>query len=317
VLVYQSVAIVLKAFSATRGTRKTYRWLGNQLGQSQRKKAFSLYYLERGKWLLDRVAEMGLVLDTGSSALEVGTGWMHFYAIFLRLFSTPQITVFDVTDNRQLSALQGTFYRLPEYLKTHFSLDKTGNDAVQKLTRQIAAVSAFDELYKLLGFTYRIDPNGDLGSFADDSFDLLFSFDVLEHIPHDNLGNSIGSYYRVLKPGGYSIHQIGLDDHLAHYDRKASRKQFLSYSESEWKLRFENQVQYFNRVPYSEFLTCFENCGFRQVQARVLREPGALRGLSVAKQYHNLSMEDLEATRAFLVHRKPVVECGGSQCRIN
>jgi len=28
--------------------------------------------------------------------------------------------------------------------------------------------------------------------------------------------------YRILKPGGYSIHYIATDDHLAHYDGEVS-----------------------------------------------------------------------------------------------
>jgi len=297
-LIYQCVAIILKLFSATRSTRRMYRWLGNWIGQSRRKKRFNTTYIERGKWLLDRLTEFGLNLSPSSHVLELGTGWMHFYAVFLRLFSTTQITVFDVIDNRQLSALQWTFNKLPGYLKKYFLLNEKKASLIQLLTNQIASVSSFEELYKLLEFTYRINPAGDLSSFEDNGFDLVFSFDVLEHIQHDDIIDSIGSYYRVLKPGGYLIHQIGLDDHLAHYDCRASRKQFLTYSESEWKFRFENQV------PYSEFLTLFENRGFEQVHASVLREPESVIDLSIAKQYQNLSLEDLEATRAFLVYRK-------------
>lgn len=203
-----------------------------------------------------------------------------------------------------MSALQWIFYKLPEYLTTYFSLDKRQVNSIQEFTRKIAATTTFDELYKLLGFTYVINPAGDLDSFEDESFDLVFSFDVLEHIRSENLCDSIASYYRILKSGGYSVHQIGLDDHLTHYDRRASRKQFLSYSEFDWKLRFENQIQYFNRIPCSEFLTLFENCGFKRIKLSVLREPESIRDLSISKQYKDLSWEDLEATRAMLVHQK-------------
>jgi SAM-dependent methyltransferase len=307
-LAYQGVAIALKGFSATRGTRRMYRWLGNWIGQGQRKKQFSPYYVKRGKCLLDRLEEIGLTLTPSSHVLEIGTGWMHFYSLFLRLFLAPQITGFDVTDNRQLSALQGTFRRLSEHLTEYLSLSQAQEDAIRALIREMVAASSFDELYELVGFTYRVDPAGDLSDFEDNCFDLVFGFDVLEHVQRDDLDSSIESYYRILKPGGYSIQQIGLDDHLAHYDGKASRKRFLAYSESEWKLRFENGVQYFNRVPYREFLSLFENCGFARVHASALREPEVIRDLPIARQYQSLSLEDLEATRAFFIHRKPVVD---------
>ena len=45
--------------------------------------------------------------------------------------------------------------------------------------------------------------------------------------------------YRSLKPGGYSIHQIGIDDHLTHFDSSQSPKKYISYSDNVWKLLFE------------------------------------------------------------------------------
>lgn len=49
-----------------------------------------------------------------------------------------------------------------------------------------------------------IDYDGRTLPFADDSFDIVFSSNVLEHIPH--IDDFQGEIRRVLKPGGHCIH---------------------------------------------------------------------------------------------------------------
>jgi predicted SAM-dependent methyltransferase len=49
--------------------------------------------------------------------------------------------------------------------------------------------------------------------FADESFDVILCNHVLEHIPDD--GKAIKELYRVLKPNGWAILQVPLDNNLA------------------------------------------------------------------------------------------------------
>src|SRR3954451_6911212 len=42
--------------------------------------------------------------------------------------------------------------------------------------------------------------------FADDSFDIVFSSNVLEHVPH--IRELLGEMRRVLRPGGVAIHAM-------------------------------------------------------------------------------------------------------------
>ena len=43
---------------------------------------------------------------------ELGTGWIHFYSLYLRLFFDFRGTLYDVWDNRQLHALKRIFSQL-------------------------------------------------------------------------------------------------------------------------------------------------------------------------------------------------------------
>jgi ubiquinone/menaquinone biosynthesis C-methylase UbiE len=158
-------------------------------------------------------------------------------------------------------------------------------------------------LYREIGFEYVIESRGSLDQFADQSFDCILSMHVLEHVPTKDVADLVRNMYRTLKPGKYTIHQIGIDDHLAHYDRKASQKQYLQYSDRTWKSLFENEVQYFNRLQTSEWLNAFRNAGFTLEEKLV--EATDIANLKIAARFADYSKEDLSCTILTLVFRKP------------
>src|SRR5450759_2727847 len=90
---YMLSASALKIFSLTSTSRRLYRGLGNNLGQD-RHAIVSPVDIERGMWICRAVAEMRPYLDENSAVLELGTGWTHFYGIFLRLLFKPKIILF-------------------------------------------------------------------------------------------------------------------------------------------------------------------------------------------------------------------------------
>jgi hypothetical protein len=126
---------------------------------------------------------------------------------------------------------------------------------------------------------------------------------VLEHVPTKYVPDLVNNMYRKLKPGKYTIHQIGIDDHLAHYDRKASQKQYVQYSDRTWRTFFENEVQYFNRLQMSEWLDAFRSAGFILEESIV--EATDIASLKIASRFADYSHEDLACTILTLVYRKP------------
>lgn len=115
----------------------------------------------------------------------------------------------------------------------------------------ILSADSFDTLYQQLGFQYVIDSTETLRQFHEKAFDVVISAGVLEHIDKCIFPAFISDFYRLLKPGGYSIHLINIADHLYAYDTSVSRKEYLRFSNTFWKLFFENKVQYFNKVQRS------------------------------------------------------------------
>lgn len=302
---YTIAALALKAFSVNAMTRRLYRRLGNTVGAKRRAAAKDIdVRIERGDLLVELCRRHG-VFGNGSRMLEIGTGWMHWYSIYARLFIDPlNITAMDVWDNRQFSALMAAARKL----RPAFELRGEADDVRARLDMVLAA-TGFDDLYRRLGLEYVLRPQGRLDGFASDSFDAAISFHVLEHVRREAVPALLLDIHRVLKPGAITIHQIGIDDHLTLYDRSASRKQYLAYSDRTWRWCFENDVQYFNRLQESEWKALFAGAGLDLVdQAAERVDIGALK---IHPQFGHLPQDDYGCTILTLVHRKPAGRTDG------
>lgn len=295
---YLAAATVLKVFSLNSSTRKIYRKAGNALGQGKRKRQDLMPYIERGDFLITLLNKYGL-LHTGARYLEIGTGWLHWFGIYPRLHSEVSVDLFDVWDNRQFDALKHLFANLGAIWKEQGRLNGSQNDVLEAISKSVD----YAELYRRLGLSYKIDEKGSLTGYKNDQYDCVYSFHVLEHIGRDYIGDTISNIYRVLKPGGYAIHQIGIDDHLAHYDSGVSMKNYLRYSRKTWKRFFENSVQYHNTLQPDDYMRMFKSRQFEIIE--VAREKCDISGLPVTDDWKKYSQEDLETTILTIIFRKP------------
>jgi predicted SAM-dependent methyltransferase len=297
---YFAAAVGLRAFSLNSITRAGYRRLGNIVGQKKRQHQNIDKYIERGNLLVDIAKKYGVLKD-GVSLVELGTGWIHWFGLYLRLHVNGRVKLelYDVWDNRQLDALRDAFRELKNRWMNNASVSESQRNQLDSIIN----ARTFEDLYKKVGANYTIDSNGLLKPYRDESYDAVFSFHVLEHVGRDSIEDSIGDMYRMLKPGGYCIHQIGIDDHLSHYDSKESKKNYLRYSRALRKCIFENVVQYHNVLQGEDFLRFFQSSGFDIVE--VDRERCDLDALSIHPDWKGYSREDLETTLLTVVCRKP------------
>jgi SAM-dependent methyltransferase len=295
---YVMAALALKAFSLNAPTRALYRMIGNKFGVKKRRKVSDLSIrVERGDLLVALTRKYNAVVPN-DAVLEIGTGWMHWYGLYLRLHCDVRLTALDVWDNRQYSALQAGFAKLaPVLQKRGITAEEQRNLAI------IEGATGFDDLYDKLGIAYVIRPTGSIAEFESASFDAIISMHVLEHVPARNVDELVKNMFRQLKPSGYTIHQIGIDDHLAHYDYASSPKQYIEYSDRVWNFLFQNDVQYFNRLQMSEWLSVFERAGF--LLQEKLTEHTTIESLRVNQRFAGYDEADLSCTTLTLVYRKP------------
>jgi hypothetical protein len=301
---YQAAAMVFKAFSMTPQTRRFYRALGNKL--QLHKSLFNAACADKLQWTIEGWRKYrGAAPGRPWCALEVGTGWAHAGGLFLAALEDSELILFDVWDNRQLEVMKATFREAGKWAAGKAFLEQSRRAGAPAIFDAIANARDYDEIYRIANATYMIEPDGALRAVPDASQDLVFSLDVLEHVRAENIEAAIRDHFRVLRSGGIAMHQIGVDDHLAHYDPAASTKQFLAYGDFEWNLRFENNVQYFNRVSCDRYRKAFAGAGFVPLAIEISQTPGDLEGLSIAEQFRDQTRESLCATGARFIYRKP------------
>ena len=288
-----------KMFSSSAITRRIYRSLGNSFGQKRKligDLPYNLMYEKR------RVRD--LIIDTcdlkdNSEVLELGTGWIHRYSLFLRLFKKIKLTLFDVWDNRQFELLKKYFMQLPNHL-TPEEMHKAGY-----VLNKIEEARSFEDLYQLLDCRYVINGNGSLSGFSNNQFDVVFSCNVFEHIKKEILPDYIRDINRILTPGGYSAQIIDIGDHYHYLDKKGTHvKEYLKFSNTLWAYYFNNQIQYINRVQISEWLKLFEQAGFKLVYKNEIGTE--ISTLNVHSDFSAYSKKDLEGIKLLVVHQKRV-----------
>jgi SAM-dependent methyltransferase len=105
--------------------------------------------------------------------------------------------------------------QLRPLLSNNFGLTAAELRRAQSIIDQILQVTSFAELYDVLGFEYAIERSGSLKQFSNDSFQLVVSGGVLEHVKREALQVLVGEMARIVKPGGWqciaSIRQIILN----------------------------------------------------------------------------------------------------------
>lgn len=312
VIRYMIAAASLKALSATAPTRGFYRRvIGNVFGARSRGAAApSPAYINRSR-LLIQLCRKYRALGESSAALEVGTGWIHFFSIALRSIFDVRITMVDAWDNRQFSALQRQLARIEPVFRKTFEGGPAEIERGVRVLEAVHAARSFEELYATLGLEYVLDST--LDSVPDASYDLVFSFHTLEHVTNDLVRRHLANMHRVLKPGGLQIHQIGLDDHLSHYDPKAHSKQFLKYSERTWTLFFQNRLQFINRLQCSEWQRLFADSGMTLLETSTVKVD--LTDVTIHPDFARFNRDDLACVFATFVLRKEQPSSEGSQGR--
>ena len=174
---------------------------------------------------------------------------------------------------------------------------------VDDLATAIAGASDFGEAYRILGMTYQCRASG-IPDYPVDCFDAIFSIDVLEHVDAEIFPAAAAVWFRILKPGGNFLAQVGIDDHLAMYQGKVGSKRYLRYSHRTWEWLLGNEVQYINRLTASEIVEILTNTGLIidevQTDASGDTEPD-----QVHRDYRSQSDNDIRAVRLLVKAHKP------------
>jgi SAM-dependent methyltransferase len=236
---YFATAIALKAASANSLTRSLYRVLTRLSGAPRPGD------VRQALWLVDGLPEQQCRL------LDLGTGWAHAYSLYPALLRGDDLHCFDAVDNRKFGAFIRSVPLALDQIRQQPLAPHILARAAQR-TSALAKARTFDEAYKIAGITYQCSPSG-IPDYPDNYFDRIFSIDVLEHVDAAIFPVAAATWYRILKPGGRFMAQVGIDDHLAFYGADGfGSKRYLRYSHRTWDWLLGNYVQYINRLTASQ-----------------------------------------------------------------
>jgi ubiquinone/menaquinone biosynthesis C-methylase UbiE len=153
---------------------------------------------------------------------------------------------------------------------------------------------------------YRIY-NGTVMPFSEASFDIVCSHTVFEHLRDATV--TVNETYRVLKPGGISVHVIDLQDHFFFGVENPRIFNCLRYSNRVWKAMTFNRSTFVNRLRYSDWIALFEEAGFAvekcdAVFSALIRELYRSRKVDYLQRFNEMDATAMHMT----VHlRKPVL----------
>lgn len=136
--------------------------------------------------------------------------------------------------------------------------------------------------------------------FNNESFDLITSTSVLEHVPKSQVPVLAKEIFRLLKKDGVSTHHIAHKDHWSDTDQKIPSMNYLRYDEKAWK-KYNPPLLHQNRLLSSDFSSLFDNEGF-SVKADLTKV--AQPDFQIADCFKGYGVEDLSTTHTWLTLTK-------------
>lgn len=143
---------------------------------------------------------------------------------------------------------------------------------------------------ELAGIDYRVDSSGDL-PWMDGAFDIVWSHSVLEHVREPF--PVLKQVARVLRPGGFHVASIDLENHLGGRGDPQKMFEFLRYSESTWNLMTSHRSTYVNRLRLSEWRRLLRDAGFEITEEDTVTAACGVEALRSVDYLAHLSDEDI------------------------
>jgi len=240
---YFFACILLKVFSSNSLTIKAYKKLTETYGQ-RRKINLGLTNNHINQFaLISNISDDKNIINNGDKILEIGTGLTPWLATMITFFKDVEVYLFDIIDNRRLPLYKSYINSFKEKIinnKIQLKSEKE-KGKICSILSDLSEMKKWNDIYEYLNFTYILSPSGSFEVFENESFNLLISWDVLEHIKPNSIEYLTNNFYRILKPNSFSIHQIDYSDHYYYYDKTVSIKQYLKYSDRIWHTFFQNE----------------------------------------------------------------------------
>ncbi len=238
------------------------------------------------------------------TTLELGTGWYPVVPIAMYLAGAKNCTSIDLNSLMTKESFGQTIEKYQqwfkagklEHLKDYFLPER-----ISQLKKIKVADASYETLLVIFNFEYRVGDAQDLQD-EDETYDLIHSNNVFEHVHAGVLRNILIEFKRVLKQNGLMSHFIDMSDHFAHLDNSITIYNFLRFSPEAWR-RIDNDVQPQNRWRLSDYEELYQQLELH-ISAKDLR-PGRiddLEKIELADCFRTKTKEDLAVSHVHLVN---------------
>jgi len=243
----------------------------------------------------------------GLRYMEIGTGWFPTLPVCYSLAGAREIVTFDLA--RHLDA-RLTIQMLPllEPLLTTIA-EACGQPLpdVEAAFSILRCSSNIEELLQAARINYRAPADATMSGLPANSIDVVFSNNVLEHVPGTEIDRMMHESLRVLRTGGLAIHCANCGDHYAYFDRSITPLNYLTYTDSQWTF-WNNRLLYQNRLRPVDFIDLAERAGFNiilQRQRPRIELLARLPKMKISSEFSHYPAEELCTTSIGFVARKP------------
>ncbi|MEX0760562.1 MAG: class I SAM-dependent methyltransferase [Tistlia sp.] len=199
----------------------------------------------------------------GKAVLEIGSGWFPVVPLLYRCMGARQVVMTDI--NRYMD--QGTLDTARAFVLESLPelAGRLGFDPDQPWLRQ-------GRTFEGLGLVYRA-PFEPAGSGI--VVDCVTSRTVLEHIPPQELARLSRAWLSLLSPDGFMLHSVDHSDHRQHGDKRLSRIDFLTWSETGWDILTRLGKKQW-RLRHPDYHRLFGSAGFDLADEATVTDPKAV-----------------------------------------
>ncbi len=251
----------------------------------------------------------------GSIVLEIGTGRRLNMPVAFWLMGAKQVITVDVNP-----------YLKHELVKADLEFIASNKEDIMRLFGERLQADRFENLLKFIGSRWHLN---DLFRFCGINYiapgtaiklplqsgtvDFHVSYNVLEHIPLNDLKAILEEGNRVIAEKGLFVHSIDYSDHFSHSDSRISSINFLQYSDAEWNKIAGNRYMYMNRLRVDDICGLFKSAGHTLLMQDTNRGTGKdeailelLRSgrLKLDQQFAEKSEDVLATTSSWIISQK-------------